>query len=863
MNLYQMGLYRIGQQGSNSGWQLVSPSMGISPVASERFEELASAIFEVRSSLNVPYCRGLFVVDNFAFFTNLNFNAKGEDERGVSYAHCYCFTMSDYLELAKNPEKIAYVLEETFPMEYDASIEEYPVEHDFKGEAMDVMEILAKYGISLDTYKEMVLGAICAAMGKSSPLCIKKALNSEEYIQFYKDILYVVMKGMPIRLRTKLSSFSFREGKFAALYVSDEVNSDNYIDMDANVVEVQYAALKKFEFTMLYNNMINTGTTRVLDGFWELIEAQMESTIDGPLRELQIEHVESAFQAVRKNLEAGSIDPANVMSLLTAFLGFKLKNSAESAAYLSELVNIINENGMEVTDSVIKKGLSDFYEKTEDEEFQKQMDILNVRGLLKSMERTQAYDELDNMRANRPEMYKNVYDFILKGESDFAYDYYVERILPGELVSYDAIYDHMDRIVNEINVEGGIAVSDQVIEKDYTAVVDAILKLANAKMSAANSWSELVNAYDDAKAAIAKVPTALPAIEKACKAVKSNILVKIWDYFQLDWFEIDPNVQKQYDRFNYKGFVEKPNAKATTQNPVYVKQLCELTSGDYGYDFPDRVKSFVYTDEIPMSGRKKNEIREILLNEWLRECTGGFGAAEEIDIDTLLCLCYDTEKKHFLAKAFFEHLADLSHGKCFENMRINRNVQKSETLRDEYTKQLFIQDATRYLERYKGSNAIDAKGVKKYIDVLSGKELKDEKTLENTSNFFTTLYKTFIFDAAVCSLVLFAKALKDYVGFQGVMSIVMFAVVLVVIALLMCGTAFFEIKRSYGLGGALKDKTIDQIPTLAMFVAALVVPMLAFLVVGLLHKFTVGVILTLCYVLVGLGIMVVSDFFRE
>ena len=123
MNLYQVGLYRLGQQDANSGWQLVSPSMGISSVAMETFEQIASAIIEAKNRIASPQCRGVFVQDGYTFFINVNFNAKGEDERGVSYAHGYCFPQKSFFELAKQPQKLAGVLEQVFPTEYDGTIE--------------------------------------------------------------------------------------------------------------------------------------------------------------------------------------------------------------------------------------------------------------------------------------------------------------------------------------------------------------------------------------------------------------------------------------------------------------------------------------------------------------------------------------------------------------------------------------------------------------------------------------------------------------------------------------------------------------------------------------------------------------------
>ena len=43
MNLYQAGYFRLGKQGVNAGWSIVSPSSGMSPVAMEGFKGIAGS----------------------------------------------------------------------------------------------------------------------------------------------------------------------------------------------------------------------------------------------------------------------------------------------------------------------------------------------------------------------------------------------------------------------------------------------------------------------------------------------------------------------------------------------------------------------------------------------------------------------------------------------------------------------------------------------------------------------------------------------------------------------------------------------------------------------------------------------------
>ena len=75
---------------------------------------------------------GLFLHDRFVYLMNVNYAAQGEDARGVTYVHGYCFSVADYYELCADPAKICAVTEESFPLEYDDKIIAYPVVNELK-----------------------------------------------------------------------------------------------------------------------------------------------------------------------------------------------------------------------------------------------------------------------------------------------------------------------------------------------------------------------------------------------------------------------------------------------------------------------------------------------------------------------------------------------------------------------------------------------------------------------------------------------------------------------------------------------------------------------------------------------------------
>ncbi|MFR2605769.1 MAG: hypothetical protein ACLTAX_11480 [Waltera sp.] len=132
---------------------------GMSQIAKDGFKGIAAKLVELKGSEGMPVVNtGLFLHDRFVYLMNVNYAAQGEDARGVTYVHGYCFSIADYYELCADPAKICAVMEESFPLEYDDKITDYPVVNELKYAALSFAELLEKYHLTDDEYRIFGIG---------------------------------------------------------------------------------------------------------------------------------------------------------------------------------------------------------------------------------------------------------------------------------------------------------------------------------------------------------------------------------------------------------------------------------------------------------------------------------------------------------------------------------------------------------------------------------------------------------------------------------------------------------------------------------------------------------------------------------
>ena len=208
MDLYQAGYTRRGRQGEGSGWSLVSESEGMSQKAKDGFAGFAGNLAELVQSIDMPEeAIGMFYDDRFLYYLHINYKteAEGGDNRGISFTHGYCFNLMDYYTLCKNPEKLFGIKEEVFLKNYDSNVVSYPMMEDFSYHNMNLEYLKEKYQLSRELYRRLLIGATCAIEGYTDSLCIKMNCAKEEYAQVCKEVMYLIMQGLPYHLRIKVT----------------------------------------------------------------------------------------------------------------------------------------------------------------------------------------------------------------------------------------------------------------------------------------------------------------------------------------------------------------------------------------------------------------------------------------------------------------------------------------------------------------------------------------------------------------------------------------------------------------------------------------------------------------------------------
>ena len=274
----------------------------MSNFAIDGFKGIAASLINLQETINMPAeTAGLFQYDKFIYFIHVNYAAHGEDGRGVAYVHTYCFSTKDYYELCLHPEMLFGIKPGTFDMEYMPGIKAYPIEHSLQYERIDYNKLIDKYHISNAQYKNLVLGAICAIEGYSSPMCIKCSTSLDNYWEIYKDIMYLVMAGLPYHLRQKALSFSYK-GMHTTIYFSDITEGNNYFDLDSGEAFCDYSMLQKYYFIRIYNTPVyynNENRDRAFQNIANFINASYKN----PLKNADCEMIEAGFQAKIKKMK--------------------------------------------------------------------------------------------------------------------------------------------------------------------------------------------------------------------------------------------------------------------------------------------------------------------------------------------------------------------------------------------------------------------------------------------------------------------------------------------------------------------------------------------------------------------------------
>ncbi len=524
MKLYQAGYYRLGRRGSGSGWNIVAPSVGMSEIAKAGFKGIAARLADLKQMVQAPpEAMGIFQHDRFVYLMHVNYAASGEDSRGVAYVHGYCFHLAEYYELTIHPEILFGILQEEFAMEYQPELSAYPVRESLQYRNMNERRLLDQYHLSKEQYKLLILGAICALEGYSSPMCIKRNGLKEQDTQTYRDMMYLIMKGLPYYLRQKLLSFSWH-GAQTAICFSDQVQGQNYADLDTGTFQCDYSRLDSYQFTKLYNMDLFYNSRDTREQIFQNIAAFIEEAYSDPLKDAGCALIEAGFQKKIKKNDTG-IEPEAVVYLLQEFFKYELHDCRETAEYIAALLEAGNQGNIQIEDKKLVADIRNTYEHCHDGVLLEPMALFEARSILgyrygsrKKEDGFAALLEMKNAHAN--DLYPAVCRYLESLDADYFSDYFWNQFLPGELTSLNKAERFFQK-----NGQAFLAKEHRLFQK--------LLKdLAEREMKEADSFEELC--------------VTAQAIDRICRrAVQADGYIQLWETtcltlwkeFRMDWFE--------------------------------------------------------------------------------------------------------------------------------------------------------------------------------------------------------------------------------------------------------------------------------------------------------------------------------------
>ena len=793
MNLYQAGYYRRGKQGSGAGWGIVSPSKGMSQIAKEGFKGIAAKLVELKSVGVVPVLNtGIFLYDKFVYLMQVNYAAKGEDARGVAFVHGYCFNTTDYFELCSNPSILCGASEENFRMEYDASVAAYPVAAGLSCENYDFGSLFSKYRLDDEKYKKLIFGAINAIENYSNPLCIKLDLPSEQYMQTSKELLYLIMMGLPYHLRIKVSFFSYG-GSGAAIYLSDQTQGNNYVDLESGVFAVDSTRLASFYFTKIYNTVPAIDYQK-RDEYFKSIAQFINAAFENPLRDTGCTQVEAGFQAkIKKNDEEGIL-PEMAGELLTAFLRNSLTESEEVYQYLTALLKVMNDNSLFVPEEKLRKHILDRYEKTNAEDYRREACRLNAREIL-NKEQKKGFEELNRLSVSSKEQFASVLAEISKQNIDYYTKYYLEIFLPFSLTSLDKLNHHF--------------APDKRIEKgEYAVLLTVLDRLMADEMHRAHEYDELLGTQRYVKAILRKFPKSM---EKEIDDVWVHTHFILWNCMQVSDFRTE--AIREYRELKLEEIAENGWGGEECPNAGKFVRLSEVFEKTDGEELIPKLYNLLLADEAFASVADRKYIQELFYLDKLEsldfEKAWGF--------DGLLAVFYDFREKKFDTLSLVKKLSQKNQN-ALEPSCISKVLRHSYFLRNKKLRENLIESLTEDIRALKGDEgAHDSKmlikGLKRYRDILCGKKVKGDIELEEMQRCANTFHRLFVGALVLFTIAFLLRELNSCEGFRG-FNTILTGGVFGLLSLILTGVKMYLTERD---GGLMECCGMTRIPAAVVY----------------------------------------------
>lgn len=629
MKLYQAGYFRLGGRGSGSGWKLVAPSPGMSEIAKAGFRGIAAKLVDARQTVQMPSeALGIFGHDRFIYFMHVNYAAAGEDSRGVAYVHGYCFNQAEYYELAIHPETLFGAMPEVFDMEYRPELSAYPVVQSLACRSMNERRLLDQYHISREQYKAMILGAICALEGYSGPLCIKAAKPPEQYVQMYRDVMYLIMKGLPYHLRQKLLSFSYY-GVQTMVYVSQTLTGDAYIDLDTGETRCELSRLSRYQFTRLYNMELFYNSKETREQIFANIAEFVGEAFADPFKDAGCALIEAGFQKKLKKNDGG-IEPEAVTALLAEFFRFALVYGTQTAGYLAALLESINQNEIRIRDAKLLAEIEASYYKCmeqlqTDTQLQEQMALFYAHRILEQKKEQGFAFLLKLKKEHAQDLYPSVCRDLEQMDARFFADYFWNQFLPGELTTLKKAELFLNKNGKELAAQ-----EQRSLQKLLKVLIDR-------EMEQGDSFEELCMTAE----MIERMRWKAPYLDRDEQLLDYTYFM-LWNRFDMDWFEVE-NVKtyKQYKvRELAQGFGRKecPNARKVSR---LISLLEEVSSCRDVHRMWELLAG--QSQNKPIDSRLMKKVQRGLRKELLEDTKG----ASSWILDVSLLLFYDMEKEQF------------------------------------------------------------------------------------------------------------------------------------------------------------------------------------------------------------------------
>lgn len=726
MNFYQAGYFRQGVQGGNAGWGIVSPSSGMSRIAQEGFKGISANLVELKNREAMPVVNyGIFQYDRFTYLLHVNYAARGEDSRGVVFVHGYCFNSVDYYELCTKPEMLFGIREENFLMEYDAAQEQYPVRNMLSHDAMSFRHLCSKYHFTKEEYRYMILRAINALEGYADPLCIKYNLALDDYLQVSKELVYLIMMGLPYHLRSKLSCFSY-SGSRSAVYVCGYAEGNNCIDLDTREFAGADVSRLLYDFTRIYNSFEPyeyEKRERIFKGMADTMNAMFSN----PLQDISCSRIENSFEAYLKKTDeilipgVKGICPETVLELLYGFLKCDLKENEEVYAYLGALLEVVNDSLLHISDQRIVKRLSQGYQKTQDSRYQKEVCRMLAREL-RLGNRTSGFAELNSLSVESTDQFEMIRQELSQTDKNYLNDYQLNGYLPFQLADMDEIERYLNGKV--------------LPEDEYPCLLNILQRTARKEIENADGFSQL---YQIADRTIDLLSGNFPSVMKhrAAQNIR-EIQFYFWERFDIAMFS--PNDINKYETMGVEEIAENGWNGARSENAEKTVKLINLFQKQDKPCDPQQLYDILFTDTILADTEQKEHVQKLLMARKIESFVPEDTTDAELRFDGWLALFYDFKSRRFdtilWAKKF-----RWSAPNALEPNFINRAVKESCLMKYDNLRKEFQESLAEDIKRAKRDDIdpVIIKGLKRYERCVSGKRLKVDKELESQSRFVDTL----------------------------------------------------------------------------------------------------------------------------